>query len=91
MPPVSGTAPYGDITPFDKDTEIFQTFCKNADATARPYDKPLIKYYNGKYPLKRLSALGGESERYNTEGKFVDIHYGDWPMPMTFFTNTPAS
>ena len=86
MPPVSGTAPYGDITPFDKDTEIFQTFCKNADATARPYDKPLIKYYNGKYPLKSLSGLG-----YTTTNKFVDIHYGDWPMPMTFFTNTPIS
>ena len=91
MPPVSGTAPYGDITPFDKDTEIFQTFCKNADATARPYDKPLIKYYNGKYPLKRLSTLGDETDRYNTEDIFVNIHYGDWPMPMTFFTNKPLS
>ena len=26
-----------------------------------------------------------------TTNKFVDIHYGDWPMPMTFFTNTPIS
>ena len=86
IPPVSLNESYSGITAFDGDTGTFKTFCEGDHATARPYDKPLIKYYNGKYPLKSLSGLG-----YTTTNKFVDIHYGDWPMPMTFFTNTPIS
>ena len=84
---VSGTGsdPEG-IAAFDRDTESYHTFSPDVLYPAKPYDNGLTTFFQNRYPLKTVRQLGYGG----SAGKFITTHYGDWPMPMTFFTNTPS-
>ena len=72
-----------DVTAFDDSLEAFRTFTGEDREEASPYDTVLIRNYQGQYSLKGIGQLDPDlDEKY-----YVNIHYGDWPSPETFFLN----
>lgn len=90
------------VTAFDSAAGTYDAFVGDDDTwdPARAYDAALVRYYNGKYPLKtvyrlyNVTSLDTMPEDYlsddykNWNQLFVKTHYGDWPSPETFVVNS---
>ncbi len=59
---------------------------------ANAYDAKLIEYYNGKYNLQTVEQLGATLKVGVSDSTdyFVATHYGDWPAPEIFVSNTKS-
>lgn len=91
MSPLNSGPPTG-IKAFDENITDYKGFTPSSYGKAEAYDSTLKAAYQGKYPYKGIKDLdtafltGG-----NNRSAFVNTHYGDWPLPMTFFINKPSS
>ena len=80
-------------TPLDLNASFYNDFVGGFSAwdSAEAYDNPsLLKYYNGKYPLRTVLQLPVPDTGTKTKSSsdyFVSKHYGDWPAPEIFIIN----
>lgn len=75
------------ISPIDANAGSYETFVGDDDRwkSAVAYDMNLGFYYQGKYNLKTVDQLTGNT----TNKDLVSDHYGDWPSPEIWVINEP--
>ena len=75
------------ISPIDANAGSYETFVGDDDQwkSAVAYDMNLSFYYQGKYNLKTVDQLTGNT----TNKDLVSDHYGDWPSPEIWVINEP--
>ena len=73
------------ITPIEDNFNVF-VGDSSTWTPAKPYDITLASNYGGLFNLKTVEELGASVKTTD----FVKTHYGDWPSPELFYTNTPA-
>ncbi len=81
------------VSAFDEDAETYNNFTGGEWNDAKPYDRTVEDYYDGRYSLRTVTQLARKSTDRIPESAsgfgayFVNTHYGDWPAPETFIIN----
>ena len=81
------------VSAFDEDAETYNNFTGGSWNDAKPYDRTVEDYYDGRYSLRTVTQLARKSTDRIPESAsgfgayFVNTHYGDWPAPETFIIN----
>ncbi len=86
LDPVNGYDEENDqalVKALDYDLTTLKGFVSKVN-DARAYDPWLVQYYEKKYYLKTVKALGSTPPETTY---FVNTHYGDWPAPETLVVN----